>query len=172
MPAPVIEVLGHLLPVTFRRPALGGEASGVICKGPGRHQVGTRSAPSGNSRKSLSAQPMTQRWQQEGIAPRSGPDPTQCGRRDGLAHSSADGDSFDTTKQTISLQVRNILPDWEVRTSVVKESLTTAEDGKMSIVLDIMTIPVVISRHSRVMRTQGGISSARGAGSVAASEGE
>ena len=37
---------------------------------------------------------------------------------------------FDTTKQNVSLHVRNILDEGELAGAVVKESLTTASDGK------------------------------------------
>lgn len=37
---------------------------------------------------------------------------------------------FDTSKQNVSLHIRNILAEGEVPGAVVKESLTTASDGK------------------------------------------
>lgn len=63
VPAPVIDVSEHWVTVTFRRPALGGKGPIAAVREPGRHQVGTRSAPSRHQvkilRKSLTAQPIT-----------------------------------------------------------------------------------------------------------------
>ena len=64
VPAPVIDVSEHWVTVIFRRPALGGEGSGMASEGPGRDQMGTKSGPSrdqvGILRKSLSARAMTE----------------------------------------------------------------------------------------------------------------
>ena len=49
VPAPLFDVSEHWVAVTFRRPALGGEGSDATSEGPGRDQVGTKSAPSRNS---------------------------------------------------------------------------------------------------------------------------
>ena len=63
VPAPVIDVSEHWVTVIFRRPAMGGEGSGETSEGSGRHQVGTKSAPSRHQvkilRESLAAQPIT-----------------------------------------------------------------------------------------------------------------
>ena len=64
VPAPVIDVSEHWVTVGFRRPAVGGEGSGATSEGPGRDQLGTKSAPSRHQvailRKSLAAQPITE----------------------------------------------------------------------------------------------------------------
>ena len=63
VPAPVIDVSDHWVTVGFRRPVVGGEGSGATSEGPGRDQLGTKSAPSRHQvailRKSLAAQPIT-----------------------------------------------------------------------------------------------------------------
>ena len=48
-----------------------------------------------------------------------------------MAHTAADGGSVQTSVPNISMHVRNMFAEGELRAdSVVKESLTTAADGK------------------------------------------